>query len=618
VLALLSAMPWQGAFAQVVAPASLFQLDGNAAADNPADNTCAYGGVPGQICDYWDLLNGTGISPSGVGAGSSPGHSVVRTFIDGTTNTNNFSGGGSKDPSPISQWKYTSTSTPNKDTLNGAYAAAYTQDGDFEVIFGADRLSPNGDANIGIWFFQQDVHPVPGSTHFSGAHQDDDIFVISAFTGGGGTSTISVYAWDHTCASGVRNPQPGDCADANLRLLASPTTVCGNTAYCAVTNSQSTNITWEGGTSLISPLFFEGGVDITAALRAVGMAPPCFASFLVETRSSQSTTAVLKDFLSGGFPVCGLKLTKTCGPGTPDPSGTFVDFTEGGSVTNTGAAPLFNLQVSDVVTYADNTTQTLTLPVTVCDAPNQNGCGASPCHCSTTHPLLGPGDPDYQAGTWTTDVSSKPNTTSLSNQATVSGTAGADGGEPVTSTPSNLVSCSFTAPTVLQITKSCGVGLPDGGMIDGTVLVTGNNDVHVQVNFSGTVCNPGSSLITNLSLTDYTMGGATMAVTPSATTLQPCNAGDGGVCSAASCTTFSGSYTPTTIDATALLGRYFFNDEITISGAQADISTLDAGTTCNAVGENATHQLGCSGLVSNGPGHPNTGCPICNTGQCVQ
>ena len=154
------------------APASIFQLDGNAA--QTAGATCTYGGVSGP-CDYFDLLNGNGVgNPPG-----SAGHSLVRAFINGTgSSTPNFTGGGSKDPNPLSQWSYTTGSTPNKDKLDAGFAAAYVDSvtQDFVLIFGADRLSPSGDANIGLWFFQQQIGLSGGS--FTGAHVDHDIFVI--------------------------------------------------------------------------------------------------------------------------------------------------------------------------------------------------------------------------------------------------------------------------------------------------------------------------------------------------------------------------------------------------------------------------------------------------------
>ncbi len=82
-------------------PSTLMQINGNAASDN---TNCSYG----TPCDYWNLLNGTGNNSTsgGVGAGSSAGHSSVRTFINGMSNTDSFTGGGSKDPNDISQWKW--------------------------------------------------------------------------------------------------------------------------------------------------------------------------------------------------------------------------------------------------------------------------------------------------------------------------------------------------------------------------------------------------------------------------------------------------------------------------------------------------------------------------------
>ncbi len=148
---------WSGLLASAAAvataqtsPTTLMQINGNAAA-TPLN--CSYG----TPCDTWNLLNGSGrpLNSDGTGSGSSAGHSSVRTFLDGTASTDSFTGGGSKDPADLSQWKWSGSPTPNKDTLNSGYAAAYTApNSSFHLMFGADRVSPNGDANIGIWFFQ--------------------------------------------------------------------------------------------------------------------------------------------------------------------------------------------------------------------------------------------------------------------------------------------------------------------------------------------------------------------------------------------------------------------------------------------------------------------------------
>jgi len=572
-----------------VPPTSIFQLDGNPANDNLI---CTYG----QPCDYWNLLNGAGGAGVVTATQTPPtaaGHWNVRTFINGSSNTFNFTGGGSKDPNLISSWAYTSTSTPNKDTLNAAYASAYEIGGHFELVFGADRLSPNGDANIGIWFFQNSVGP-NGSGGFTGSHVNHDVFIISSFTGGGGTSTVTALEWDSACASGVKNPTAGQCADTNLRLLAVPAGICGSSIYCGITNSASVTSSWES--SLASPLFFEGGVDLTAAFAAVGVTQlPCFSSFLVETRSSQSTTAVLKDFLAGGFPVCGISVDKACGISSVDSTGTFINYPVGNGtvgVKNTGVGTLFNVNVTDVVTYLANSTHNTGSPLTIGVV---NNTANSPNLGTNT---LGAGE----TGTWSTTLTSSGS--SVSDVATAHGSTG--GGTVIDSKPTNLITCSNTPESALKVTKMCNTTLtPSGG------------DVHVLVAYNGTVCNTGSSQITGLTLADYTgsaespqSGGS--GPTPLVTTLAPCTSVDSvtGLCNAptTACTTYTGGYTPSTIDATATAGRFFFSDEVVITGAHATVGTLDKVSSSDAACGNNTN-FGCSGLIS---------CPICGVGECVQ
>ena len=57
-----------------------------------------------------------------------------------------------------------------------------------------------------------------------------------------------------------------------------------------------------------SAAFVEFGLDVNAVL---GGPIGCFTTFLAETRSSQSTTAQLKDFAFGAFPICGIAVEKT-------------------------------------------------------------------------------------------------------------------------------------------------------------------------------------------------------------------------------------------------------------------------------------------------------------------
>lgn len=573
-----------------VAPTTIFQLDGNAAQSNGYSG-CLYTAP----CDYWNLLNGSGNnSPTGgIGTGSAAGHSLVRTYISGLAAVEAFTGGGSKDPKPISSWTYALHGSPDKDTINAGYAAAYQQGGDFEIIFGADRQSPNGDANIGIWFFQ-DAVSLNGNGGFNGVHKDHDIFIISAFVNGGGKAPVSVYEWKSSCTASHYGPpaNPGDCADTNLGFLGSVAagSACGTSAFCAVTNAGTTQSTWEG--AIASPLFFEGGVDITYVLAQVGVTQlPCFASFLVDTRSSQSTSSVLKDFVLGGFPVCGLSITKTCSAAV-NAAGTGVDFSMSGIVTNTGIGTLYNVQAIDKITGG----ATLS-PVSVSNnTQNSTNFGTS---------TLGAGE----TGTWSASDSST-TAISQSDTATAKGSTSQSGTpQDVTSSNTASATCGTNPSTALTVTKSCT-----------TTLAASGGDVHVVVNYSGSVCNTGPSQVTGIALTDYEHT-STTATTPAPamagglTTLGPCTTFDqSGKCSAPICRGYTGSYVAST-DTPVLdqlnnpgqgPGRFNFDDLVTISNAHATVGSLTALSNQTDARCNATY--GCAAYT----------CPICDgSGECT-
>ena len=556
-----------------VAPTSQFELDGTAAS-NASYPACTYG----SPCDYWNLLNGTGL-PGGQDNTGSAGHSSARTFISGTSSTFSFTGGGSKDSNALSQWSYSGSPTPNKDTFNHGYAAAYIASGDLVLTFGADRASTSGDANIGIWFFQQSVGP-DGKGGFTGAHVNHDVFIVSAFTGGGTVPNFTVYEWNTACnASNYKTPTSlPACSATNLNELYNATNVCGSNITCATTNQATIPTSWAG--NLGAQAFFSGGVDISAIFRNASIsATPCFSSFLEETRSSQSVSAVLKDFLGGGFPVCGLSVTKTCGTAAVDPTGTFINYPVSGMVTNTGVGTLYNVTVSDVLTFAANSSDNTSSPVTVAVTPSTLGAG--------------------QTGTWSVNLTSTG--ASISDEATASGSTASSGGTPVTSSPTNLVTCQLAVTSTLTVTKSCS-----------TTLQLGSSDVQVKVAYSGSVCNTGPSKITGLALADYTgsaltaqSGGSGPSLTSS--TLGPCSVFDSsGSCTVPTCTTYSGSYIPDSIDATATQGRYFFNDQVTITSATASIGTLNK--LSNTGSKICDGTYGCSAVTS---------CPICDANECV-
>jgi hypothetical protein len=447
--------------------------------------------------------------------------------------------------------------------LNAGYAAAYVGlNKDFFLMFGADRASPSGDANIGIWFFQNNISLKADGT-FIGVHKDGDIFVISAFTNGGGTSGIQVLKWDHTCASGVNKPTAGQCADSNLRLLVVQSSSCGSSPYCAVTNSATTTTSWEG--DLASPLFFQGGVNLTQAL---GGGPlPCFSSFLEETRSSQSTSAVLKDFLVGGFPVCSLAITKTCDSANPPVlvnSGTQVLYTWKGTVTNTGVGVLSNVSIDD--TLPDNSLVHPQLKI--------NGSPVT---------SLNPGDiASYSVTATLTALTAK-------NTATAKGFFGSS--EIDAAAPASA-SCSISPSSSVGITKSC--------VAPGPGLSCSGSGCVVQVPIKAHVCNLGPVRLTNVGVSDNPAASLTPSSIPK---LDPAGTVVNNV--PTDCADVTGTYQPTAVDPGSdgkTDGRFSFTDTISVISATPALGPAiqPIGGVCPA------GALACSAVS----------CKMCNAGEC--
>src|SRR5437667_695823 len=451
--------------AWAVKPTSVFELDGDVTTGNQS-----------PPLNDWNLLNGDCSAPGGGNVGFA-GSSNTRTCIGSENPPKIFTQGGSKDPLDISQghWKPADT-VPDKDTITHVYAVSYTATIGASVIaytvvvIGGDRFAVNGDANIGAWFFQQNVTLNSNGT-FSGVHVNHDVFLVSAFTGGGGISTITVYEWDNACLKGVRSPGPGDCADSNLRLLGSNDTF-------AITNSQPlSDETWDylakfGGGTNTMPIgaFFEGGADLTTLFAASGAgAVPCFSSFLLETRSSQSTSAVLKDFVLGAFPECHISITKGCQCTAFHPDGSGFDYSFSGTVTNDGGGTVFN--------------------VTVTDQGKTYSCGSLGTGQSKNFPsadCTGPAN-TFSATTFPT-----------TNQASATATTDPGGSGTTLSATTNPVSCSAQVPAgactpsaALTVDKTCVTALQ----------VLGTNIV-VRVDYTGQVHNGGNVNINSVQVTE--------------------------------------------------------------------------------------------------------------------
>jgi hypothetical protein len=377
------------------------------------------------------------------------GGSVAQAFVaDGSGNKTIFTGGGSKDPNDISSWNWKDDAggLPDKDNITNAYARAYIVNGDLVIYYGADRFANDGDAQLGFWFFQNNV-TAKADGSFDGVHVVGDILVLANLTNGGATVTIQILEW---VGSG------GDQKGGTLQLLLTEEAArCGTNTderACAISNNSPTAAPWaytpKSGPAGTFPQFsfFEGGINVTALLGT----PPCFASFLAETRSSQSEIATLKDFTLGAFPVCAISITKVCDTATYNPeTGTFTDHFAG-TVTNTGIGTLYNVTVTD--TPHNGTPQTFNLGT------------------------LEGGQSKTFEGTFTTTENP------ATNNASVTASSSPDGAGNVSATADQAICPTLALNPRFSVDKSCSV-----------VLVVVNGRIEVAVDYRGQVCAASST-----------------------------------------------------------------------------------------------------------------------------
>jgi uncharacterized repeat protein (TIGR01451 family) len=387
----------------------LFQLDYVTAptAQGVANVSSANISPAGNIGDDWDEVY----------AGTSGAFATA--FIPdptGDAETSFYTGGGSKDERPIStgqqhwEWDDTNDVIPDKDDLSDAFAAAYRDPDSGHIIFyfGADRFDTSGDAEVGFWFFRQPVTLDP-KPDFDGEHEVGDILVLANWGGSNKVGDIAVYEWigGNKPLQLLKDTTEADCSVAPVDdpVCAVVNNVGGETPPWSYTNK-------DGQHSYKATALFEGGIDVSALLGVQDIG--CFSSFLAATRSSHSTTAELKDFALGAFPVCGVEVTKT--GDTLSKIGDPVDYTI--TVKNTGQATLYKKSISDsllgaIATNGVNQANPLVLT---------NTCGASlapGATCTiTARRTVQAGDPDPLPNTATIVYTEKADFTGLSFTST--------------------------------------------------------------------------------------------------------------------------------------------------------------------------------------------------------
>jgi len=567
-------------FGQSVPLNSYLELDGNSTV---------------QQNDDWDRLNGNG-SGNGVA-----GSSMARSFVSGSASIPVFTGGGSKDPLDVTQWKWKVGGTPDKDALTNGYVAAYRGlDGHAILAFGADRYSTNGDANIGFWFFQQDVHPDGTGTSgagspFTGRHVNGDLLVVSTFTQGGGVANMSVYAWDSSCLRADSNLVVGACADTNLRVKFLKSGGAGScaaeTTGCADVNPQPITVSWPYlakfgiGTNVIpTGGFYEGALDLTTIF---GSAAPCYASFVMETRTSQSTTATLKDLLAGPITMCTVSTTQSCaGNGVLNAAGTSIRYTYGGTVTKSNVNTLTNVTLIDSLpTGSTNAVVKVGgTPVSLTTCPTGSPAGSL---CAVLGNLSGDTTLD-----WTVEFDS----TQVSVQGSATVRASTTGGSPgACGTAGTLCSapageaCTTVTSNQVSISKTCGIAVDyPNGPAQGTQLALQSGMAVVKMYFSGEISNTGDTPLTNVTVTNSPTANVTVAWP-----------GTVGTIPRGGSVKYSGSFTPSTFDGDGTgIGRYGFSDEIKVTGATASIGS-SPGTAIGCVSPFASGSQACAATTCN-------------------
>jgi hypothetical protein len=192
---------------------------------------------------------------------------------------------GSKDFLFAADLRWAVSQTKAKNDI--ANAAAVLTDG--KLFFAGDRTSNNGDAQIAFWFYLNGTAPhvrADGTQDFAPEHAIGDLLILADFTGGGRNANVTVLKWVETGGNvpntnGTLNTTniTGTVAENNAGAAAIPA------GWIFTSNSFATNE------------FYEGVID----LAGLNLPSLCFSSFLLETRSSQSITASLDDFVGGSF-----------------------------------------------------------------------------------------------------------------------------------------------------------------------------------------------------------------------------------------------------------------------------------------------------------------------------
>ena len=244
-----------------------------------------------------------------------PLSSDVTTCGSGDPTT--FGGAGSEtNGGLLSTFTYgTSGNTPPKNDLSNVYALSRDGDGMSEIFFGAERVVNNGDSHIDFEFLQAEVTKLPSDSAcagtLSGNRTQGDLLLAIDFTNGGTFGGRTLYQWQCDRNYDAANDGVVCNPPASGKSVPHYEPVTNATVAAALTFGVNSGGAVAGGgwahrnsdgsprADVITNAFMEGAIDLTA----LGF-DGCVQTLLPHTRSSQSFTAVLKDFALVSFDTC--------------------------------------------------------------------------------------------------------------------------------------------------------------------------------------------------------------------------------------------------------------------------------------------------------------------------
>lgn len=320
------AVPPPAGIAPVGPPSGGFALDGDVAANTPAN-------VGDWIlCPPPPAGTGTGVLDK-FGVPLNPNTTIHVNDPYGNMGTDMVFVGGLKWFDNPNTWNWTTGKCSSKTDINNAMLHITSDaQGHVWAIVSGDRASTSGDSYIDFEFLQNSLTRTTGggfsSAGTNAGRTTNDLLLSLAFTGGGKVADFYAWRWQPSGSSFAY-------ADATAALPAGRVFVALNDVATAVPYGAF------GETNYERNAFVEGAVDLTALL---GNFDPCMSlsvrTILIKTKASQSNTATIEDFVDP------IQFSLTIGPSTqagPDQTrcseGASTAFTLQGAATS-GTLPI--------------------------------------------------------------------------------------------------------------------------------------------------------------------------------------------------------------------------------------------------------------------------------------